>query len=155
MEGVPQWVPLPCIGTFCDVISMDACVPLFAKSMSSSQSEGIGHTFLRDVKQWHHPETLIFGWHHGWPWTRATNLGRMVSTICSLLFFESKILLVHSDDVTNLCRVGEVMTACLLFKNLETSKSERIFELTYRYWYPQQWPTKRGTVFGTSSEPVS
>ena len=58
MEGVPSAVPLPGIGTFCDVSSMDACVPLFAKSMSSSQSEGIGHSFLRDVKQWHHPETL-------------------------------------------------------------------------------------------------
>ena len=81
MEGVPKTVPLPCIGTFCDVSSMDACVPLFAKSMSSSQSEGIGHSFLRDVKQWHHPETLhntIFGWHHGWPWTRATGKRELV-----------------------------------------------------------------------------
>ena len=41
------------------------------------------------------------------------------------------------------------------WKLLPGAKSERIFELTYRYWYPQQWLTKTGTVFGISGELVS
>ena len=39
-------VPPPCIGTFCDIIRMDAFVPLFAKSIYVRR-QGIEYTFLQ------------------------------------------------------------------------------------------------------------